>query len=503
MVKPMHLFNRIVSATVLTLLLIPTSLGSTPSEQSQTQRENHYYQMIDVPLPDDVVLEVGGLTLLDDGRIMAVTRRGEILTLDNAYADSSQPVFKRFAFGLAEPLGIVEHEGWIYVAQRGELTRIKDTNDDGKADLFETVTDAWQISGSFHEYAFGPRFTPDGKLWVTLNIPFGEQPYGLAKWRGWAVRVDPKTRKMEPVATGLRSPAGIEVSPAGDVFYTDNQGEWCNVSKLSHISPGDFHGHPHGLQFTHLPESSIKPMADDLPRSGTMMKDLQQSIPNFKMPAVWLPHEKLSNSPTGIKWDTSGGKFGPFDGQLFIGDQSQATILRVFLEQVNGHWQGAAFKFREGFQSGVTRMAFGRDHSMFVGMTARGWGGIRREPYGLQRLVWTGKIPFEVKEMRATPTGFELEFTQPVDNVSASNPASYYMESYTYRLRKEYGGPEEDKQALTIKSVTVSEDLKRVRLVVDPLRAGYVHELHLSGVTEKNGGHLLHDRAYYTLVNIP
>jgi hypothetical protein len=113
---------------------------------------------------------------------------------------------------------LIELDGWIYTAQRGELTRMKDSNNDGRADIFETVCDDWEISGNYHEYNFGPRLDPEGYLWVTLNKPFGGEPYGRAHWRGWAVRIDAKTGEMFPMSAGLRSPAGLEISPWGDVF---------------------------------------------------------------------------------------------------------------------------------------------------------------------------------------------------------------------------------------------------------------------------------------------
>ena len=161
-------------------------------------------------------LEVGALTKLTDGTIMLATRTGDVLIVEGAYDDDPEKVgYKKYARGLAQPLGLLEHKGWIYTAQRGELTKMKDSDGDGRADRFLTVCDDWQISGNYHEYNFGPRLDKDGKLWVTLNKPFGGQPYGRAHWRGWAVRVDPESGQMEPMATGLRSPAGVESSPRG------------------------------------------------------------------------------------------------------------------------------------------------------------------------------------------------------------------------------------------------------------------------------------------------
>ena len=175
----------------------------------------------------------------------------------------------------------------------------------------------------------------------------------------------------------------------------------------------------------------------------------------------------------------------------------------VSLEQVDGHWQGACLPFREGFQCGIIRICFGQDASLFVGMSNAGWGGRGNRPWGLQRLRWTGKTPFEIHEMKAQPDGFTLSFTEPVHVESASDPKNYRMESYTYRLESRYGGPEDDKKELKITKAVVSEDRTRVRLHVDALRAGYVHELHIEGVQNQSQQPLLHGEAYYTLVRIP
>ena len=107
--------------------------------------------------------------------------------------------------------------------------------------------------------------------------------------------------------------------------------------------------------------------------------------------------------------DNSAGKFGPFEGQLFVGDQGHSKIMRVFLEKINGQYQGICFPFREGFQSGILRMRWGLDASMCVGMTSRGWSSTGKDEFGLQRLEWTGKTPFEIKTVKSMPDGFLVE----------------------------------------------------------------------------------------------
>ena len=66
-----------------------------------------------------------------------------------------------------------------------------------------------------------------------------------------------------------------------------------------------------------------------------------------------------------------------------------------------------------------------------------------------------------------------------------------------------YGSEEIDTKPLLVKSATVSPDGLRVRLVVDGLRKGYVHELHADGVRSAGGEKLLHAAGYYTLNELP
>jgi hypothetical protein len=211
----------------------------------------------------------------------------------------------------------------------------------------------------------------------------------------------------------------------------------------------------------------------------------------------------MGQSASGIACDASAGKFGPFADQMFVGDQSASTINRVVLEEVRGRYQGACIPFRAGFASGVLPILQAKDGSLFVGETNRGWGSRGSKPYALQRLVWTGKVPFEVRAMSARPDGFELTFTEPVDPESAGNPDSYRMSTYTYIYQASYGSPEVDPTDPKIERATVSDDARSVRLFVSKLEEGHIHELHLDGVRSARKLPLLHNEAYYTLNYLP
>ncbi|RIV19047.1 auracyanin family protein [Fibrisoma montanum] len=469
------------------------------------QKEDDYYTIISLPVPENVILEVGGMATLPDGSLAVCTRRGEVWIVSNPSISGNQrPTYKRFAYGLHEPLGLAYKDGDIYVTQRSEITRLRDTNGDGRADAYDKVY-AWPLSGNYHEYSYGPTFLPNGNMLVTLNVGWSNSlghGVSLAPWRGWTLEITPDGN-MTPFAAGMRSPAGYGMNAAGDFFYTENQGDWVGSGRISQVEKGDFLGNAESLRWTGLPGSPLTLKPQDVPNTGEPLYDVAKRLPDLKAPAVWLPHGILGISTSGLLNDNTSGRFGPFANQLFVGDQGQSKIMRVDLERVKGEYQGVVFPFRDGFSSGILRMVWGHDASMFVGMTSRGWSSTGKELYSLQRVVWTGKVPFEMKTIRATPDGFEIEYTEPVDRDLAADPASYKITGFNYKYHATYGSPVINRGNCPIRGVVVSPDGLKARLVVDSLRLGYIHEITTDGVRAASGRSLLHNVGYYTLNNQP
>jgi glucose/arabinose dehydrogenase len=494
--------QTIVSVLLAELLFASWSIAAVPGSASNASREKEegeYYTLQTFEIPREIVLESGALAMSPEGKLAVSTRRGEIYLVDEPLADDvKRAKFTRFAHGLHEVLGLAYRDGWLYVTQRGELSRIKDSDSDGKADIYETVTDVWEIGGDYHEYAFGSPFDREGNLWVTLCLTGSFTSEN--KYRGWCLRVTPEG-KVIPTCSGIRSPGGMGVNASGDYFYTENQGPWNGACSLKHLKPGKFLGHPGGNRW-YDEAKTLGPRPKD-PESGSRMAVEAKKIPELLPPAVYFPYPEMGQSASGIACDTSGGKFGPFEGQLFVGDQSASTVNRVVLEEVNGRYQGACIPFREGFASGNLPLLLTPEGKLLVGGTNRGWGSRGTKPFALQRLDWTGKVPFEIHTMHARPDGFELTFTLPVDPKAAGDPDSYSMETYTYIYQSSYGSPEVDQTRPAITKATVAEDGRSVRLVLSELAEGHVHELHLDGVRGADGKPLLHPRAYYTLNGIP
>lgn len=485
---------------VVIIFLCSSQFSFGQLQSDMAKKEAEFYRIVDVPIPKNVLLEVGGLALTDDNRLGVSTRRGEVWLIDSPY--SKNPIYKRYAHGLHEPLGLNFKNNAFYLSQRGELTRLEDKDGDDRADVYKTIY-AWPLSGNYHDYSYGPKFKKNGNMLVTLNLSWIGHGASLSKWRGWLLEITPEG-KMTPIATGLRSPSGFEINAEGDVFYTENQGDWVGSGRMTHLEKGDFAGNPEGLVWSGEPNSPLHLGMEDVEKeSGLSLYEYSKKVPEMKAPAIWFPHTILGISTSDILYDTTNGKFGPFEGQLFIGDQGHSKIMRVFMEKVNGVYQGAAFNFVEGFSSGILRMIWGGDSSMFVGMTSRGWSSTGKAQFGLQRLVWNGKMPFEIKTMKAKEDGFELTFTKPVNKEIASDPATYTMTSFNYKYHFEYGSPVVDQQLGSIAKVVVSEDGLSAKLTVHGMRLGYIHQLKASSLKSRSGETLLHDTGYYTLNEVP
>jgi hypothetical protein len=458
------------------------------------------YRVETIAMPPGLVSETGALEFLPDGRLVACFTRGEVMTYDPKTA-----AWRLFAEGFHDPLGIlVVSNAELLIMQRPELTRVKDTDGDGQADVYEKVTDAFGITGNYHEFNYGPVQDKEGNLFIALNTAspngdirpelrghldtLGRAPrsmFSVVPYRGWVMKLTPQGALL-PVATGFRSPNGLGFDLEGNLLVTDNQGDWIGTSPLHHVQQGNFYGHPAGLVWQPGWQKG-NPFRLPVPELDQMRTRA----------AVLFPHGIIANSPTQPLCDRTGGKFGPFAGQLLVGEMNQGRIVRVMLESVGGQLQGACLPFLDGqgLRKGNNRLAFAPDGSLWVGQNAHGWAGEE----GIQRIVYTGKAPLDIHTMHLTPEGFELTFTQPVDAAAAARPENYAFRRYFYQYHQRYGSDQQDVQAVPVTGVKVSADGRKVSLQLTALKPGYVYELRVGDIRTPAGKPMANKIICYTL----
>jgi glucose/arabinose dehydrogenase len=483
---------------IIASFLLFTSAVSVP-ENKTSQHES--YRVESIEMPEGLSSETGAIEFLPDGRLVACFHRGEVMIYN-----PQTKKWSLFAEGLHDPLGIlVVNNNEIIVMHRPELTRIKDTDGDGQADLYENLTDDFGISGNFHEFNYGPVKDKNGNLFIALNtaspnggvrkevrgkldsltLDHARQMFSVVPYRGWILKLTQEGNLM-PYASGFRSPNGLVFDAQGNLFATDNQGDWVGTSPLYHVQESKFYGHPASLVWK---------------------KDWQSGNP-YKIPvadldkmrtraSVLFPQGTMANSPSQPVFDNSQGKFGPFAGQMFVGEMNQERIVRVMLEKIDGQWQGACIPFIDGkgLRKGNNRLAFAPDGSLWVGQNDHGWPGDQ----GIQRIAFTGKSPLDVYTMQLTAKGFDLTFTQPLDVKSASNSANYKFSHYYYKYHPKYGSDQFDVQNIPVTDVRISKNRKRVSLTLQALKPGYIYELKLSEINGIEGEPLANKLICYTL----
>ncbi|MGV3639832.1 MAG: PA14 domain-containing protein, partial [Adhaeribacter sp.] len=433
--------------------------------------------------PDNFQPKVGGMDFLPDGRLVVSTwdSLGSVFLLEGVSGgDPGAIKVKRIAFGLAEPLGVKVVDNQIYVLQKQELTRLVDRNQDDVIDDYQTVCNGWKVSANFHEFAFGLLYQ-DGYFYGTLATainPGGASTKPQIPDRGKVVKISRQDGSFSFVASGLRTPNGIGFGVDNEIFIADNQGDWLPSSKILHLQEGAWYG-SRSVDFEGTADTPEVP------------------------PVVWLPQDEIGNSPTQpAKLDV-----GPYKNQMIHGDVTHGGIKRVFAEKVGGAYQGAVFRFTQGLEAGVNRLAWGPDGALYVGGVGStgNWQHPGKLGYGLQRLSFNNKITFEMLALRVKPKGIEIEFTEPLKAGSGGRASDYGIRQFYYKPTGEYGGPKLDDKALAVTSVQVSADRRKVYLELAGMKPRHVIYVRLNkqGLRSASDQALWTTEAWYTLNRIP
>ena len=486
----------------LLILLVLCDRGTLQAEEvgerwGTEEREREFYPIVNIPLPKETVIEAGAFAVLPDRRVAVGTRHGEIFLIDGIDAAKPNPSFRRFASGLDEIFGLTWQDNAFRVTQSCELTRVSDTDGDGEADRFETISDAWGYA-NYHEYVFGSKLDAEGNQFVALGL--SESYYSHALNRGFIMKVA-RDGKTTAFASGLRSPGGIGFDEHNALFYVESQGPWNCSCSLKAVSQNSFHGHPASFAwYKYAPELGPVP---EMPTSGTRVVTEKQHVKQLVPYAVIFPYIRMGRSITAFSVDQTHGKFGPFENQMFLGDYTQSILMRATTEQINGVWQGACYPFREGLSTGILNVEFTPGGNLLCGGTNRGWPVRGIKPFALEPLDWSGKMPFEINRVTITPEGFKVTFTKPVEPVTGNSPTSYALSAFTHPYHAGYGGPEIEQHKPEVRNVSLAENGLSAMLTLEKIDRGFVYELDLRRLRSRDQEELLHRHAFYTVNEIP
>ena len=448
--------------------------------------------------PSSFKPKVGAMAVHPDGRLFITTFEpnqnhtpdplpggdGKVWALANVEGENPEAVaVTEVAAGLSEPLGMCFIDGDLLVSQRTSLTKLRDTNGDGYYETKQDIGGGWD-SSNYHHFHFG-LVEKDGFAYSTLSTSIHFDYPGLngpnPPNRGTWVRTNLATGEVSYLAGGLRTPNGICLGPENEIFQTDNQGAWQPASRLNHLRPGHFYGHYNSTADGGSPSLFAE----------------QPATP----PAVWFPQNEVANSPS----QPVSIPEGPFAGDLLVGDITLGGINRVSLEKVQGTWQGCIYRFTQGLEGGVNRLAWGQNGTLFVGcIGASGNWSWKGTTTGVQRLTPKAGNPttFEIAKVKATADGFEIFYTKPVPEATLESPANFTVRQWAYESTAAYGGAKIGEETLPVSSATASAGRTSVKLVIPGLKKGHVIYLKSDPLSD-DGSAILSSEAWYTLNEIP
>ncbi len=445
------------------------------------------YDAVRLPTTDEAMPT--GLAWGSDGTLYMSSLEGRVWRGRDTDGDGLVDRLEPFADDLAAPYGIqVVASGTrnvVDVINKYALLRLIDDDGDGRAERTETLASGWGHTRDYHDWAVGLPRDAAGNYYVALPCEQDGRSEAAAHLRGRGLKLtpreptreDPRRFMLEEICGGLRFPQGLVLTARGELFATDNQGNYNPFNELNHLEPGQRYGFINSLE---------------------AKRGLN---PPFHSPAIEIPHP-WTRSVNGV-----GLAPRPFAGDLIGCEYDTRRLVRMSLERVAGEYQGAVYPFsreplgEEPTFEGPLCCATSPDGDFYVGnIRDSGWGA-GSNTGSIVRLRQQSQPAAGIDRIQVLPHRFKLKFTQPVDRDAAADPASYSVVSFRRISTPAYGGSDVDRRAEKIKSVELADDGRSATLRFDELRAGFVYEFHVRNL--KGGQEFFPAEGYYTLRRLP
>ena len=413
--------------------------------------ETRPYAIDTIGLPFDnrwnSLMYLGDLAFHGDGSAYVCTLHGDVWRVTGIDHPSTEAVWKRFAAGLHQPLGMVIDDDGIFVLGRDQITRLHDLNGNGEADFYECFSSVLETSPAGHDYICGLQRDPEGYFYTAS----GNQ--GL-------VRISPDGQTAEVLATGLRNPDGLGLYPDGSITVPNSEGNWVPASMIGLVRPGE------------RPHFGYPGPRDDQPPA---------------LPMVYLPRA-LDNSSGGQAY-VPDDRWGPLRGQMIHFSYGAAAHFLVLRDDTAEIAQGAVVPLPGEFLSGAHRGCFRPQDGQLYVAGAAGWGNYAMQDGCFQRVRFTGagvrraavRLPVAIAIHQ---NGVRITFSQPLDP-TAAEAEGHFAQCWNYRYGPGYGSPEfstshpgtAGHDTLEIASAHLSGDRKTLFLELPELQP--VNQLHL------------------------
>lgn len=394
-----------------------------------------------------------GIDFLPNGdQAVLSTIDGEVWLLKGIAQTEGMLEWRRIATGLFQPLGIKYQAGDIYVSCRDQIVILRDLNNDGETDFYESFNSDHQVTEHFHEFAMGLQTDEAGNFYYAKSGRHART--SLVPQHGTLIKVSADGERSEIIAHGFRAANGVCLNPDGSFIVTDQEGYWNPMNRINWVEKGGFYGNMYGYG---APSDSS---------DAAMLS-----------PLCWMD-SKYDRSPAELLWAES-DRWGPLNGSLLSLSYGYGKMFVVLPQTVNGTRQGGMVELPvPQFPTGLMRGRFNPKDGQFYGCGMSAWATNQMiQVGGLYRVRYTGKSLNLPVAMRALKTGIELTFSDPIDPGSAQDMASYTINTWDLKRSRSYGSKRYNVKELAIEGLVLSEDRKTLFIGLPNIQPTWVMEI--------------------------
>ncbi len=399
-------------------------------------------------------VRVAGLDFFPDGRAATVTFDGDVWIVSGIDRGLRALRWTRFASGLYEPLSVQIVDGELFVFGREGIVRLRDLNNDGEADFYESFNNTAHQSIESREYPLDMVKKPGGGFYLAKGSALDNGPQSSkavrpgfrigSKHAGSVLEVSADGKQVSSFATGLREPFIGVHSGTGMVTASDQQGNFVPSTPIYALRRGGYFGVP-----------------------VTAHSD---SLPAIEPAVVWIPHP-LDPSGAGQKWIRS-GKMGMEGDALIHLSYGSSIPFRVYLDSTSGTLQGAVVPLRGGLTVPVLKAA---EHPLDGQLYLTGfrvWGAKVQSVSGFTRLRYTGVASSLPLDVRAGTQGVYLRFPAPLDPASIADTRKFSVLRWNYARTERYGSGnflpngQPGREAMAVAAARLSADRRGLLLLM-------------------------------------
>lgn len=391
------------------------------------------YVVDSIPLPNNnpwnSEIRFGAFDFFPDGkRLAASTWNGDVWIASGIDGSLEKIIWKRYASGLYQTLGLKIVDGVIYTHGRDQLTRLHDLNDDGEADYYECFNNDVNITDGFHEFAFDLQTDDEGNFYFSKGQPVLGGGRGFAPWtehNGTILKVSADGEKLERIAWGLRAPGGLGLGPEGQLTTGENEGSYVPRCKITWSKRG-----------VSEDEISFHGVVPSEWEDRKFVRTLPDAPTDYDRPLCWLPYY-VDNSSGSQFWIPETSDWKNHAGGMIHLSYGKSSVYRALIDEVDGQVQGGVYRLPIELTTAVMRGRFHPVDGNLYLIGFRGWqtnGGT-----GLQRVRFTGIEKPVPQSLQAHKNGLKITFSAPLDREIASDPRRFSVSKWDYIWGPQYG----------------------------------------------------------------